>query len=74
MGDITLDDLAALALRSGYDRERCIERLLERIERDQSYLYYRKRRGRQTSYDYTVAEDVTVAALVVLFLQGKQVL
>jgi hypothetical protein len=74
MDEINLDELAAGALLCGYDRQNTIRRLLERIERDCSYLRYRKRRGRQTSYDYMLAEDVAVAALVVLLLQGKQVL
>ena len=70
--DIDVHDLATLARQLGYDKERVINRLTRRIARDQSYLQYRQQRGRKTSHDEMLAEDVTVTALAILMLEGKQ--
>ena len=72
MNDIDLDDLQDIALRLGYDRTRCIDRLLRRIRRDQSYLDRRRQRGIFTSHDETLAEDMAVTALVVRFLEESE--
>jgi hypothetical protein len=74
MADVNLDELAAFARQAGYDRERCIGRMIDRLERDRSYLLRRQSRNYQTPYDEALAEDAAVSALVILFLQGRGVL
>lgn len=74
MASVNLEELAARALLEGYDRDRCIRRMIERVERDRAYLLRRYRRKHHTPFDEMLAEDAAVSALVILFLQGRSAL
>lgn len=73
MDDINIAELADKARQLGYtNKELVINRLLRRINRDQSYLQYRHSRGRHTSHDDATAEDMVVTALAIELLQSQQ--
>ncbi len=64
--------LAQEARSLGYTtNERIISRLTRMLERNHSYLEYRRKSGRRTSHDETTAEDCLVLALLIEKLQQE---
>jgi hypothetical protein len=61
-------DRAATALQTGWTKERTIQALLARMARDERYLAYRRKSGRQTTYDEQTESDLNALALAVCWL------
>lgn len=61
--------LAREAVLAGMSRERLIEAIIKRIQRDEGYLAYRKASGRRTSYDEIVQADMRALALAAYWLE-----
>src|SRR5215467_972720 len=66
-----LQELAQEGVNSGLNRARVIERLRLRIERDEAYLGYRRRRGVHTFTDDRIASDLHVFALAIAHLEQR---
>ena len=59
---------AADALKAGWTKEGVIKALLARMARDERYLAYRRKSGKQTVYDEQTAHDLDALALAVCWL------
>lgn len=59
---------AAEALQAGWTKDSVIKALLARMARDQRYLDYRRKTGKQTAYDEQTERDLDVLALAVCWL------
>jgi hypothetical protein len=66
-------ELEREGLNCGLTRARVIERLRLRIQRDEAYLGYRKRRGTHTFTDDAIAGDLPVFALAIAFLLQERI-
>lgn len=61
-------ELVGHGLKRKLSRERVIEMLKARIQRDQRYLSYRFNKGMHTAYDDTTIDDLPVLALAAAWL------
>jgi hypothetical protein len=64
-------ELAHEGMSWGLTRTRLIQRLRLRIQRDEAYLGYRKRRGYHTQADDALASDLRVFALAIAYLEER---